>query len=120
MGRFRAVIGLTPALLDEFARLETTLDSMQTLIWLALAHAGLHNYDAALHTLDQAATLIGSDRNLTSHRMTLAVSRAHLLLETGRAAEARVLLEVAIPTLRQAGLAIDAVAAQVSLGAALL
>ena len=93
---------------------------MQALTWKALAHAGIHEHEAALHDLDRATGLLSPTETLASYRATLDVSRAQLLLDANRAAEAGMLLAGAIPALSQAGVAVEAAMAQVLMGDVLI
>jgi tetratricopeptide (TPR) repeat protein len=120
VGRFRDALEITPSLVEEFERGEQAVRQGQSMVWQALAQAGLHAHVAALDSLDRAAHVLSSCEGLEAHRASLDVSRAHLLLERGSATEARVLLESAIPVLQNAGLRIEAAAALLAWGQALL
>ncbi len=120
VGRFRDALEITPSLVEEFERCEQVVRAGQSLVWQALAQAGLHVHDAALGSLDRAARVLSACDGLEAHRASLDVSRAQLLLEHGSVADARALLESAIPVLQGAGLRIEAAAARLTLGQSLL
>jgi tetratricopeptide (TPR) repeat protein len=116
LGRFHEAIEVAADSRDRFTQCKTALESVQTLLWEAQAYTGLREQEAALRTLDEAAGMLAQDDALVSYRATLDVSRAQLLLETGRMAEAGALLAGAIPALRGAGLSVETAAAQVLWG----
>ncbi|MGH2391406.1 MAG: tetratricopeptide repeat protein, partial [Chloroflexota bacterium] len=120
LGRFHEAINVATAAGETFTQCKTTLEGVQTLIWKALAYSGLHDQETALGTLESAADLPASDDSLASYQATLDVSRAQLLLETGRAADAGMLLARAIPALRQAGLSVETATAQAFWGETLI
>jgi tetratricopeptide (TPR) repeat protein len=120
VGRFRHALELTPALIEEFVGCEEAVGEGQCLVLQALAQAGLRAHSAALDSLDRAASLLSRCDGFEVHRASLDVSRAQLLLERGSAAEACALLEHTVPALQHAGLRIEAAAARLAWGQALL
>jgi CHAT domain-containing protein len=120
LGRFHEAINVATASGEAFRLCKTTLEGVQTLIWKALAYSGLHDQETALGALESAADLLASDAGLASYQATLDVSRAQLLLETGRVADAGMLLARAIPALRQAGLSVETATAQAFWGETLV
>lgn len=119
-GRFRDAIETVTGLHGELARFDDSVSGSQALVWQARASAGLHDYDAALRTLDRAAGLLSASDDLAIHRAVLEAERAELLLELGNVAESLSLIQQVIPMLGRAGLTIEAAAAHALRGSALL
>ena len=119
LGRFHDAVDSATLAHEEFTRCATPRESVQALTWKALAHAGIHEHEAALHDLDRATGLLSPTETLASYRATLDVSRP-ALARRHRAAEAGMLLAGAIPALSQAGVAVEAAMAQVLMGDVLI
>jgi len=120
LGRFQEAIDSATRARDEFGRCDATVGQLQSLVWRSLAQTSLRQYDAALDTLESATDLLNAHDGLLAQQVALDVSRAQLLLESNRVDEARALLAMAIPTLHEAGLTVDAAAAHVLWGRVLV
>lgn len=120
LGRYGEAVAIATTVQDELARCEAVVEQVQAYVWQAQGYVGLNQHEPALHALDKAAGLLARTETLAAHGAGLDVSRAQLLLADGHCAEARALLDGAIPVLRDAGLAIETASAQVLHGTALL
>lgn len=108
---FREAIDVAGPLCAEFAAFDATLSTVQAHTLEGLAHAGLGRHEQALCSFDQADGLLARHESLAASRVLLDISRAQVLVELGRASEARILLDAAIPALREAGLSVEAASA---------